>query len=52
MAKDFDGNLVSFVTSQRGSGIEERHAHDLPMTRMSQMFNVDHFIVSQVDWPR
>ena len=48
MAKDFDGKIVSFVKSTRGSGLEEQQSHDLPMNRMSQMFNVDHFVVSQV----
>jgi hypothetical protein len=65
MAKDFDGNIVpyvlhhkhpvltaiSFVTTVHASGIESKHIHDLPMTRMSQLFNVDHFIVSQVHRP-
>jgi hypothetical protein len=48
MAKDFDGSVVPFVTSIHSSGIESKQNHDLPMTRMSQLFNVDHFIVSQV----
>lgn len=46
MAKDHLGNIIPYYPGHLrwsdGSVI-----HDLPMTRLSELFNVNHFIVSQ-----
>lgn len=46
MAKDRDGNIVPYTTSGLlwSDGSVES---DLPMNRLSELFNVNHFIVSQ-----
>lgn len=50
MAKDMDGNIVPLLpTDATMSWSTSRTVHySLPMTRLSQLFNVNHFIVSQV----
>lgn len=48
MAKDRDGNIVPYTCS----GLlwaDGSMATDLPMERLSELFNVNHFIVSQVN---
>eukprot|EP00276_Gloeochaete_wittrockiana_P017150 CAMPEP_0184338866 /NCGR_PEP_ID=MMETSP1089-20130417/7481_1 /TAXON_ID=38269 ORGANISM="Gloeochaete wittrockiana, Strain SAG46.84" /NCGR_SAMPLE_ID=MMETSP1089 /ASSEMBLY_ACC=CAM_ASM_000445 /LENGTH=1055 /DNA_ID=CAMNT_0026665711 /DNA_START=214 /DNA_END=3378 /DNA_ORIENTATION=- len=48
MAKDEDGNLVPYhVTGLKWS--DGSMETDLPMAKLSEMFNVNHFIVSQVN---
>ena len=47
MSASIDAQRHRFITTVHASGIESKHIHDLPMTRMSQLFNVDHFVVSQ-----
>ncbi len=47
MGVSIDAQRHRFITTVHASGIESKHIHDLPMTRMSQLFNVDHFVVSQ-----
>eukprot|EP00123_Amoebidium_parasiticum_P004490 comp15790_c0_seq1/m.13043 comp15790_c0_seq1/g.13043 ORF comp15790_c0_seq1/g.13043 comp15790_c0_seq1/m.13043 type:complete len:532 (-) comp15790_c0_seq1:224-1819(-) len=48
MAKDHDGNTVRWNPS-RHLWSEATLENDLPMTRLSELFNVNHFIVSQVN---
>lgn len=50
MAKDHKGNLVRWNPSKHI--IPERSLEaELPMTRLAELFNVNHYIVSQV-WCR
>lgn len=50
MAKDMDGSIVPLLPSNAAmSWSPSKTVHySLPMDRLSQLFNVNHFIVSQV----
>lgn len=48
MAKDKKGNIVPYHPSGQ-KWIDGSVGADLPMTRLSELFNVNHFIVSQVN---
>lgn len=48
MAKDKYGNIVPYQTSGK-KWIDGSVGADLPMKRLSELFNVNHFIVSQVN---
>lgn len=48
MAKDRDGSIVPY-TSSGLLWADGSMASDLPMERLSELFNVNHFIVSQVN---
>jgi hypothetical protein len=46
MCKDLQGNCVVMNSATRTT--LRTQSHDLPMKRIAQLFNVNHFIVSQV----
>eukprot|EP01134_Creolimax_fragrantissima_P007760 CFRG7760T1 len=48
LAKDHEGNIVPWNPSKHYFS-DMSLEHDLPMNRLSELFNVNHFVVSQVN---
>lgn len=49
LAKDDQGNTVPYLSNESVKWEDGSFSLDLPMARLSELFNVNHFIVSQVN---